>query len=238
VPVCTLMVDTESSESPAGLIPPSTVRPLLPATTVSRDTGTGNCHDSTPASMEPGPTRCTGREAMFGETDRTGDGDFDPPGHATTTIVVIRATTRTAPVAALRRCRRIRRARWARFSTVSLLTPAQSALRHERRRRFWHGSSPTSPGWAIRITQVKGGRDLGALATHHDSRKVGTTIDIEIRARHVRVGLGTQKRNERPDLARISGPTEESRMPEILPDHPHGVDQALRVSAALRGETT
>ena len=81
-------------------------------------------------------------------------------------------------------------------------------------------------------------RDLGALATHHDSRKVGTTIDVEIRARHVRVGLGTQKRNERPDLARISGPPEESRMPEILPDHPHGVDQALGVSVALRRETT
>src|SRR5580704_4057387 len=96
VPVCTLMVDTESSESPDGLIPPRTVRPLLPVTTVSRDTGTGNCHDSTPASMEPGPTLCTGRE-VFAESDRTGGGDFDPPGHATTTIVVIRATTRTAP---------------------------------------------------------------------------------------------------------------------------------------------
>ena len=165
VPVCTLMVDTESSESPDGLIPPRTVRPLLPATTVSRDTGTGYCHDSTPASMESGPTRCTGRE-VFVESDRTGDGDFDP-GHATTTIVVIRATTRTAPVAALRRCWRIRRARWARFSTISSLTPARSALRHERRRRFRHGSSPPSPGWAIQITQVKGGRDLAALAAHH-----------------------------------------------------------------------
>src|ERR1700722_13919387 len=168
VPVCTLMVDTESSESPAGLIPPRTVRPLLPATTVSRDTGTGNCHDSTPASMEPGPTRCTGREVLIVETDRTGDGDFDPPGHAITTIVVIRATTRTAPVAALRRCRRIRRARWARFSTVSLLTPARRALRHEERRRCRHGTAPTRPGWAIRITQAKDGQ--GSRCSRHAPR--------------------------------------------------------------------
>ena len=174
VPVCTLMVDTESSESPDGLIPPRTVRPLLPATTVSRDTGTGNCHDSTPASMESGPTRCTGPEVFeaFVVFDRTGgadfDGDFDPPGHATTTIGVIRAMTTTAPVAALRRCRRIRRARWARFSTVSLLTPARSALRHERRRRFRHGSSPTRPGWAIRITQAKGGQ--GSRCSRHAPR--------------------------------------------------------------------
>ena len=130
-PVCTLTVDTVPSESPDGLIPPRMVRPLVPATTVSRDTGTGICHDSTPASMDSGPSRCTGPE-LFVESDRTGDGDFDP-GHSTTTIVVIRATTRTAPVATLKRCRRIRRARWARFSTVSLLTPARSALRHERR---------------------------------------------------------------------------------------------------------
>src|ERR1700693_1035992 len=96
VPVCTLMVDTDPSESPDGLIPPRTVRPLAPATTVSRDTGTGNCHDSTPASMESGPIRCTGRE-LFVKSDRTGAGGFDA-GHATTTIAVIRATTRRAPV--------------------------------------------------------------------------------------------------------------------------------------------
>src|SRR6202035_2698051 len=78
-PDCTLMVDTDASESPDGLIPPRTVRPLPPATTVSRDTGTGNCHASTPASMESGPTRCTGTEVfvVFVESDRTGAGVFD-----------------------------------------------------------------------------------------------------------------------------------------------------------------
>src|ERR1035441_11043776 len=71
VPVCTLMVDTDASESPDGLMPPRTVRPLLPATTVSRDTGTGNCHASTPASTESGAIRCTGRE-LLAEAPRTG----------------------------------------------------------------------------------------------------------------------------------------------------------------------
>ncbi len=125
-PVPGTMVDTPASEVPAGVMPPSTVRVLPLATTVSRDSGAPSGHASTPASMDGGPCRpCWALAAPTEPAAEAGWGTEEPvperggvveavvavvavpPLHDATMTPATTSTTRAATLAARHRWRRM-----------------------------------------------------------------------------------------------------------------------------------
>ncbi len=118
VPVARSMMDTVDREEPDGVMPPSTVRPPVLATTASREIGAFICQGSTPASMEAIPTGCAA-VAPPAAAVVVGAAVEPPLEHEAKAIPPTSTAARTARAAARHRGRCMRCAREDRLVTVT-----------------------------------------------------------------------------------------------------------------------